>query len=71
MRALRAGLAEVLGLFVTDWWRTGALVLVLVLAAVIGRRVHGGGLGFALAAAVALFLVLSTALDAAARRRRT
>ena len=54
---LRAGAAEVLGLFVGDWLSAVVAVLVLVGGWALAQRVHGAWPGFAMAGALALGVI--------------
>ena len=68
MRWLRAAVSELVGMFVTDWWQTAALVAIITAAALAGHRWHAVAVGIALAAGLALALIVATRLDAVRRR---
>ena len=57
LRRLRAAVAEVLGLFVSDWATTVAALAILGGGWALTQRVHGAGVGFAMAGALAALLV--------------
>jgi hypothetical protein len=68
LRRLRAGVAEVLELFVGDWLSTALAVLVLLGGWALAQRVHGAAVGFAMAGALALLIVGAAVLQGRARR---
>jgi hypothetical protein len=65
---LRAGIDQVLKLFVTEWTQTAGIALILVLGLVVARQDHSLPVGFAIAVLLGLHLVYTTAAEA--RRRR-
>ena len=67
MRYLKAAGEELLGLFVSDWVQTLVILAILVAAWVLLHAQHASWLGFLLAAALGLQLVLMTARETSAR----
>jgi len=65
---LRGAVAEVLGLFVTNWLSAALALAVLAGGWGLARTVHGAAPGFAMAAALALLVVGEALLRGAARR---
>lgn len=68
MRFLKSALAEVVGLFVGDWFQTGISVVILAAGWLALPRLHVAGLAFAIALALAVQLVLATSAEA--RRKK-
>lgn len=54
---VRGAVAEVLGLFVTDWLMAALALAILAGGWALAQRVHGAAPGFAMAAALALLVV--------------
>jgi hypothetical protein len=67
-RRLRAALATLLGLFVTDWTATLLALAILGAGWLLIRRLPGAPLGFAIAGALAVLIFTEAVL--AARRLR-
>ena len=67
MRALRAILSEVLGLFVSDWSQAVGILVILAAGYAASRVVHGPVVGFAIAGLLAVHLVFTTVTES--RRR--
>lgn len=63
MRYLRAAGSELLGLFVSDWLETLAILVILAAAWFLLHARHATWLGFALAVALGLQLVYMTARE--------
>jgi hypothetical protein len=60
MRYLRAIVSEILGLFISGWFDTAATLVILVALLIVIRRNPDAHLGFALAGALALQLLVGT-----------
>jgi hypothetical protein len=56
-RRLRAGIDAVVGLFVTGWMSTVAILAILAGGWALTRRMSGSGPGFAMAGALAALIV--------------
>jgi hypothetical protein len=69
LRRVRAVIAEILGLFVSDWVSSVGIAVVLAAGWALARSNHGGAAGFAIAAALAGLLVVQAAAEA--RRSRS
>lgn len=67
MRFLRSAVAELVGLFVSDWVETLVILVILLAAWILFRGHHATWPGFAVAGALGLQLVLMTARET--RRR--
>lgn len=68
MSWLRAAAAEVVGLFVGDWFQTGVSVAILAAGWLALPRLHVEGVAYVLAVALAAQLILATAAEA--RRKK-
>lgn len=69
MSFIRAGVAQVLKLFVTDWTQTAGIAIILVAGFVAARQMHVAAVGFVIAALLALHLVYTTSSEARRRNR--
>jgi hypothetical protein len=65
---VRGALAELIGLFVTNWLSAVLALGVLAGGWALARSVHGAAPGFAMAAALALLVVGEAVLRGAPRR---
>ena len=68
MRWLRAAGAEVIGLFVGDWFQTGISVAILAAGWLALPRLHVEGVAYVLAVALAVQLILATTAEARAKK---
>lgn len=69
MSVVRATLAQVVKLFVTDWAQTAGIAVILGAGFVAARQLHAALVGFAIASLLALHLVYTTASEARRRNR--
>ena len=68
MKALRAVVDEVVGLFVSDWTQTAVTIAIIAIAWFLIPRFHFVAIAFALAVALAVQLIVATRAEA--RRSR-
>ena len=68
MNFLRSAVAEVIGLFVGDWFQSLTTVVILAVGWLALTRFHVAGLAFVMALALAVQLILATAAEA--RRKK-
>jgi hypothetical protein len=69
MKFLRAAVAQVIKLFVTDWTQTAGIALILVIGLLVARQMPSLPVGFAIGLLLALHLVFTTSSEA--RRLRS
>jgi len=71
VKAIRAVVHEVVGLFVSDWTQTAVTVAIIAAAWILIPRFHYAAIAFALAAALAVQLIVATGAEARRGRAAT
>ena len=69
MKFIRAAVAQVVSLFVTDWTQTAGIALILVAGFLAARSAPSPAVGFAVAILLAAHLVFTTVGEARRRSR--
>ena len=71
MNFLRAAVAQVIKLFVTDWTQTAGIALILVAGLLLARQLSSAPIGFGIGILLALHLVFTTSSEARRLRGQT
>jgi hypothetical protein len=61
---LRAAVAQVIKLFVSDWTQTAGIALILVVGLLLARQLSSAPVGFGIGILLALHLVFTTSSEA-------